>query len=178
MQVRTQPRAVDCLPRGNSPQIPMDMKLGGPQNVYEKKNISCPCQESNPLSSRHYRSQYLDKMCPYYVQRSWITPAVWPWGAAAFAEQSISKECRSYRNSSSTNRISHSPKKCSWTTRKPNSWLMDLFIIIYFLRSNSVFPLGHGSWVTCRAAPRVTDTGSGGNISRHYVDQHSKAVAL
>lgn len=39
-------------------------------------------------------------------------------------------------------------------------------------------PLGPESWVTCRAAPRVTDTGSGGNISRHYVDQNSKAVAL
>lgn len=148
MHVRTQPHAVDCLPSGNRSQTPMNMKLGGPQYVHEKRKISCPCQESNPISPRHYRSQYLDKMCSYYVQRTWITQIVWQLGKTAFAEQSISKECKTYRNSTSTNRISHGSKKSSWTTRKSNSWLMDLFIIIYFLRSNSFSP-----WATRVGSP-------------------------
>jgi hypothetical protein len=36
---------------------------------------------------------------------------------------------------------------------------MDKFIIVYFLRSNSFSPEATGSWVTCRADQKVTDTG-------------------
>lgn len=51
MQVTTQPRAVDCLLRGNSSQTPMDMKLGGPQDVYEKKKSLAPIGNQTPYRS-------------------------------------------------------------------------------------------------------------------------------
>jgi hypothetical protein len=56
------PEASMQTPRPPKPLL--NIRLGGPQDVFVKRKISCLCQESNPISSINYRSRLFRRNVP------------------------------------------------------------------------------------------------------------------